>query len=305
MATVSKFDSRLNAQFKTLKVFQNGEYQEYDPAGDNDVSVTIKTPYIVNTATATFADVAYAIEQGEVVVAEYEVSSYIYYLPLVRASATNFRFSGFDSFGHQITASLANTNTWTTSQHLNESFVLTTGCAPQFINGPQYLEGDIVSYDNKVWKFTTDYQGAWDVSKVTQTSLLKNMPYIVNGFTPYSTMVSALHDGRFLIYDDGDSYYTLVTDDSDLPNSPDIKFRQIQTSRVAQITITPNDTRARTYYYWARDRALAPLYNANNTYALDALVVYNGLLYKCTTAITVPEEWNSSHWTQTYLVDLL
>ena len=44
---------------------------------------------------------------------------------------------------------------------------------------------------------------------------------------------------------------------------------------------------------------LAPAYSSAATYALGEYVMYNNLLYKCTTAITTPENWTASHWTQT------
>lgn len=40
-------------------------------------------------------------------------------------------------------------------------------------------------------------------------------------------------------------------------------------------------------------------YDNTSTYNLDDIVIYTGALYRCTTAITTPEDWNSSHWTQT------
>jgi len=42
---------------------------------------------------------------------------------------------------------------------------------------------------------------------------------------------------------------------------------------------------------------LAPAYSASSTYSLGAKVIYNGQLYKCTTAISTAEAWNSAHWT--------
>ena len=44
-------------------------------------------------------------------------------------------------------------------------------------------------------------------------------------------------------------------------------------------------------------------FSTSSTYAVDAYVVYNGLLYKCTTAVTTAGEWNSSNWTQVKLID--
>lgn len=45
-------------------------------------------------------------------------------------------------------------------------------------------------------------------------------------------------------------------------------------------------------------------YSASSTYALGSLVIYEGLLYKCTTAITVAEAWTIAHWTQVSLTSL-
>lgn len=39
-------------------------------------------------------------------------------------------------------------------------------------------------------------------------------------------------------------------------------------------------------------------YDSTRKYALNDKCVHSGTIYKCTTAITTPEEWNSSHWTE-------
>ena len=44
---------------------------------------------------------------------------------------------------------------------------------------------------------------------------------------------------------------------------------------------------------------LADEYDATDTYALGALVVYDGNLYRCSTAITTAEAWTAAHWTET------
>lgn len=50
--------------------------------------------------------------------------------------------------------------------------------------------------------------------------------------------------------------------------------------------------------YYAGDRVYldAPVYNANQTYDLYYLTLYQGNVYICFVAITVPEAFNSSHW---------
>ena len=45
-------------------------------------------------------------------------------------------------------------------------------------------------------------------------------------------------------------------------------------------------------------------YDATATYVLDDCVLYEGVLYKCTTAIPTAEAWNSAHWTQIKAVDV-
>jgi len=52
--------------------------------------------------------------------------------------------------------------------------------------------------------------------------------------------------------------------------------------------------------YYGRNRIYldAPAYSSSSTYALNSLVLYNGYVYINTSAITVPEAWNASHWLQ-------
>lgn len=49
--------------------------------------------------------------------------------------------------------------------------------------------------------------------------------------------------------------------------------------------------------------AIAPEYDATQTYAVGDLVIYRSVLYRCTTAITTPEEWTAAHWTATMVSD--
>lgn len=44
-------------------------------------------------------------------------------------------------------------------------------------------------------------------------------------------------------------------------------------------------------------------YDDTATYSVGDLCIYNNALYKCTTAITTPEAWNASHWTETSIAD--
>lgn len=48
---------------------------------------------------------------------------------------------------------------------------------------------------------------------------------------------------------------------------------------------------------------IAAEYDPTATYAVGDFCIYQGVLYKCTTAIAVAEAWNSAHWTSTLIVD--
>lgn len=46
------------------------------------------------------------------------------------------------------------------------------------------------------------------------------------------------------------------------------------------------------------ENIIANEYSSSSTYALGSYVIYEDNLYRCTTAITTAEAWNSAHWTQ-------
>ena len=52
--------------------------------------------------------------------------------------------------------------------------------------------------------------------------------------------------------------------------------------------------------YKGRERIYldATTYSATATYTLNSLTLYNGYVYRNTTAITTPEAWNAAHWQQ-------
>lgn len=50
---------------------------------------------------------------------------------------------------------------------------------------------------------------------------------------------------------------------------------------------------------------IADTYSSSSTYAVGDYVWYDGILYKCTTAITTAESWTAGHWTTTVIADEL
>lgn len=65
--------------------------------------------------------------------------------------------------------------------------------------------------------------------------------------------------------------------------------------------------------YTGADKAIDYLFTASNnttaeydntaTYAVGDFVMYAGTLYKCTTAISIPEDFTPAHWTQTTIME--
>ena len=49
--------------------------------------------------------------------------------------------------------------------------------------------------------------------------------------------------------------------------------------------------------------SLAPAYSASSTYAVGDLVLHDGQLYECNTAISTAEAWTAAHWTAKTVAD--
>ena len=47
----------------------------------------------------------------------------------------------------------------------------------------------------------------------------------------------------------------------------------------------------------------ATAYSSSDTYAVGDICIYNNKLYRCNTAISTAEAWNSNHWTEINLLD--
>ena len=48
---------------------------------------------------------------------------------------------------------------------------------------------------------------------------------------------------------------------------------------------------------------IANVYDNTSTYAVGEYVIYEGLLYKCTTAVVIAEDFDISKWTQTLVTN--
>lgn len=50
-------------------------------------------------------------------------------------------------------------------------------------------------------------------------------------------------------------------------------------------------------------RMIAGVYSSNAAYAVGNFCIYNEVLYRCTTAISSGEAWDSTHWEVAVLAD--
>lgn len=55
----------------------------------------------------------------------------------------------------------------------------------------------------------------------------------------------------------------------------------------------------------ANESVIGDQYDSTQTYAVGDTCIYNNVLYKCTTAITQAEAWDSSHWQATTVAELV
>lgn len=53
---------------------------------------------------------------------------------------------------------------------------------------------------------------------------------------------------------------------------------------------------------YIKNSSIAPLYDSTSTYAVGDIVAYEKELFRCTTAISTAEAWDSTHWTKTDII---
>ena len=182
-----------------------------------------------------------------------------------------------------------------------EDYIKDSSIAPLYDNTSTYAVGDIVVYENELYKCKTAIGTAedFDPTKWDKTNVLAEMPIIPPIPNDYAkdTALAPNYDST-ATYAVGD----LVTYQG--------KFYKCNTAiSVAEawtaahwtetdiISEMPTPVPAVTDY--AKDTSVTALYDSTATYELGDIVMYQKELYECTTAIPVAEEWDSTHWTKT------
>lgn len=143
----------------------------------------------------------------------------------------------------------------------------------------------------------------WEL-RINKNSNLKTLQYQT------TTMSIPDISGRFLTNSAADGYVTSKTyNTNDIVSRSDKLYKCKQdnvtgswnSSKWDEVTVMdiigssiPTD--------YTKDTAVTALYDNTATYELGDIVMYNKELYECTTAISVAEEWDSTHWTKTDII---
>jgi hypothetical protein len=202
---------------------------------------------------------------------------------------------------------------------------------PDFSTSSTYQVGDYVMYQGKLYKCTTAVTtaGAWDASKWTEVTLdsyvTTNTSQTITGLktltsTGYINLaghgylkpdsLAIMYNStptRYFSYDsnpanptDAGGALVLVRDSSTaLYKANSLSWHLNSESSYHELTY-PSKSGTIAVTSDIKDSAILNIaneYNSSVTYAVGDKVIYNGQLYKCTTAITTAESWTSAHWT--------
>ena len=124
--------------------------------------------------------------------------------------------------------------------------------------------------------------------------------------TPYSEIKAAYDSGRSIIAVNGYTFYHMF-DCNESAGYECFRFSLVQGNTF--LLWTCNKTGYDGTHGWNPQPSIiacfnqgdiAPKYSSESTYDVGDLVYDDGgMLYRCTTAISTPEIWNSNHWTRT------
>lgn len=179
--------------------------------------------------------------------------------------------------------------------------------APEYDDSIGYVIGDLRVYQGKLYRCTTSITTAesfdsshWeeisvssDFVNLTGTQTISGIKTFENGMKCQSfTGIS----GSSLMYLDANNRFVMTK--SFIPSangtidfgSSSYKWRNLYLS--GNISDGTNETSPLKI-----NNNFAPTYDATSTYALGDIVIYQGALYQCSTAITTAEAWDSTHWT--------
>lgn len=189
--------------------------------------------------------------------------------------------------------------------------------APEYSTSQTYAVGDIVYRNSLLYRCITviDVPENWTAAHWTQTSMSAELSRLIKTFVyepEYGVIPAVWPDGesvetaiengcivRIRKFSRGGTLMYIYSHTNNAGNEHEF-VSEDGFSRIVLHHDILDDT-----YSWVveasdapRKQSIAPKYDSESTYDVGDLV-YNGLLYRCTTAILTPEAWTPAHWTQT------
>lgn len=178
-----------------------------------------------------------------------------------------------------------------------------------------YAAGDPVVYNGTLYTFTAAHTGAWTGSDVSAVDIIAMLAGKLDKSGGMAVGTFGVLDPE---YPDGVPVFSIDGTNSGLPtmrfgDSADvvgIKWHIVDGGVVMDVTYVFGTT-----YRIALPLAsgtlallqnLAPAFSTSATYALDALCIYEGKVYRCTIAVTTAGAWTgSTNWTEATVEDVL
>lgn len=172
----------------------------------------------------------------------------------------------------------------------------------------QYMYRSKVEIAGNEWASSSPLQAPakWDKVRVSDIS---GKTFFATMFTtPYSEIKAAYDSGRSIIaVDSGLNAFYHMFDCNESVGHERFRFSSVQ--GYTFLLYTCNKTGYDGTHGWnpqpdvvgcVDQGDIAPKYSSESTYDVgDLAYVGSGILYRCTTAISTPETWNSNHWTRT------
>lgn len=177
---------------------------------------------------------------------------------------------------------------------LSQIYDAVTNIAPAWVSGTSYAENVLVSYNGVVYQNTsgTTIQSAttpatvgsgWTAKKVSELFLPLTGGEMTGGLK-FKAPNAFLGDWEIL----NNAYYGFCL--YNIVDNAIIKFPSSSINSKSTLALLEN---------------IAPAFLTSATYAVNDLCIYNDTLYRCTTDITSPENWNASHWAVATVQDVL
>lgn len=183
--------------------------------------------------------------------------------------------------------------------------------APTYSASDTYDVGDLVVYNGALYECSTAIAvaEAWDSTHWTTTTVASN---IVSAAAGGGTVQSVSIDGTAYT-PDGNGDIALPNVDATVVSPVETSTIQVEDADEIELATTVANNSKVPYnsavYAALQDKAdledLAPAYDNTSTYAIGDVVSYQGVIYKCSTTVSVAEDFDSTKWTQKTIEELI